>query len=257
LQVTSQLHHGSLFWFEVALKESVSLMSEAPQLPVTPPRTGFKGEPRKLLVVDDKDINHFIFSSILEPLGFQMLHAYHGREGLDKALTLKPDAILMDLLMPDMDGLETIRQIRQQPTLQTTPIIATSAAVSQTNQQASLAAGCQAFVEKPIQEEVLLTTLQTNLALEWCYQLPQSEQPLPTEQNLIGPTPEQAQILFQSATTGNIRRVIEEAKALEQQTPQLTPFVQQVCYLAKNFKLLKLKELIKKYTEINNQDAGR
>lgn len=256
LQVTSQLHHGSLFQFEITLPESVSSINDGQQPPAASPptRTGFKGEPRKLLIVDDKDINHFIFSSILEPLGFEMLHAYHGREGLDKALTLKPDAILMDLLMPDMDGLETIRQIRQQPTLQATPIIATSAAVSQTNRQASLAAGCQAFVEKPIQEELLLTVLQTNLALEWCYQLPNTPvQPLPTEQDIIGgPTPEQAQILFQSATTGNIRRVIEDAKVLEQQAPQLAPFVQEVCHLAKNFKLLKLKELIKKYADVND-----
>jgi CheY-like chemotaxis protein len=81
-----------------------------------------------------------------------------------------PDAIMTDLVMPVMDGFELGRKIRQSPQLKHIPIIANSASVFDTYKQQSLKAGCDVFIEKPIQMNILLEYLQKCLPLEWIYE---------------------------------------------------------------------------------------
>ena len=104
---------------------------------------------------------------LLEPLGFEIIEAADGRDCLNKALEFEPDCILIDLVMPVMDGFEAMRQIRKLPQLQNVVAIGTSASIMEVEKQESLAAGCNVFLPKPIRAEELLNCLQVHLGLEW------------------------------------------------------------------------------------------
>jgi CheY-like chemotaxis protein len=125
--------------------------------------TGYKGPPKKVLVVDDVAANRAMAVDMLRPLGFDVVEAVNGTEALHKAQAARPDWILMDMVMPEMDGLEATRRLRQLPGLKSVPIIAMSASASDSDERKSLAAGANAFVPKPIDVDQLLTHIATLL----------------------------------------------------------------------------------------------
>ena len=122
------------------------------------------------LIVDDNWENRAVLLNLLEPLGFKILEAGNGREGLTTATEHRPAAIITDLIMPEMDGFALIRQIRESSTLKDTVIIATSASVYEEDRQKSMDAGSNFFLPKPVDADQLLERLQSLLHLEWRYQ---------------------------------------------------------------------------------------
>ena len=174
LKVESHLGEGSRFNLEITVPQTQA--PEPSLLPTEPTPDhaksvvqGFKGRRRRILVVDDHPDNRAVLVNLLEPLGFDLAEAANGKAGLLRAELFEPDVIITDLVMPGMDGLELIRQLRQIPTLSQVAIIAASASVSQGSQEDSLKAGAQAFVPKPIQVKSLLNLLQQHLELTWTY----------------------------------------------------------------------------------------
>jgi PleD family two-component response regulator len=106
IKVGSTLGEGSVFWFDLDLPE-VSGWQE-PNQSESRCLVGFKGHKRKVLIVDDNQVNCAILRQMLEPLGFEILEAVDGQDCLNKAVEFQPDLILMDLLMPVLDGFEVI-----------------------------------------------------------------------------------------------------------------------------------------------------
>jgi PAS domain S-box-containing protein len=168
LEVKSQLGCGSVFWLDLDLPE----MPVSTEIATAKERNiiGFQGEKRKIMVVDDKWENCSVLVNILEPLGFEIVEATDGHDCLNKALKFKPDVILMDLVMPVLDGFEATRQIRQLTELKKIVIIATSASVFDYSQHQSREAGCDDFIPKPVQAQQLLEKLRVHLGLEWVYE---------------------------------------------------------------------------------------
>ena len=115
-------------------------------------------------MVDDVAENRAVVVDMLTPLGFEMVEAANGREGLEIAQSLRPDLILMDIVMPEMDGLEATRRLRQLPAFKDVPIIAISASVSASEASKCLAAGMNAFLPKPIDVDKLLSQIATAVA---------------------------------------------------------------------------------------------
>ena len=128
---------------------------------------GIEGASPRVLVVDDDQLNRRVIVDALAPLGFDMREARDGREGWRVALEWRPQAMIIDLRMPEMDGLTLIRQIRQDPALNEVVVIASSASVYQEDQQQSIVAGAQAFLPKPVSISLLLRQLQRGLRLTW------------------------------------------------------------------------------------------
>ncbi|MFH1871515.1 MAG: response regulator, partial [Pseudomonadota bacterium] len=127
LKVDSAPGRGSLFSVVIELPEAEKwqpAFSGNDRSPI-----GFKGDPQKILVVDDKPENRRILVDVLAPLGFEVVEAVDGPDGLEKAAAERPDLILVDLVMPGLDGLETTRRLRQSPGLAEVPVIAISASV--------------------------------------------------------------------------------------------------------------------------------
>jgi signal transduction histidine kinase/CheY-like chemotaxis protein len=252
IKVRSNFGKGSIFWLDLDLPE-VSQWSEVTNLDE---RTivGFRGAQRKVLVVDDKQANRSVLVNLLEPLGFEVVEATNGQEGLHKASEFNPDVILMDLVMPVMDGFEATRRIRMLPELDRVIVLAISASVFDFNQQTSREAGCDDFVPKPIREVELLEKLRIYLQLEWIYEAgttsnskDSSAQKESMENTIVPPSAEEIGVLLDLAMMGDIRGIVERAAVLEVLNQQWVPFATHLRQLAKGFKTNQILEYVKQY----------
>jgi HAMP domain-containing protein/CheY-like chemotaxis protein/signal transduction histidine kinase len=120
---------------------------------------------RKVLVVDDDVRNIFALSSVLERHDIQVLTAMNGRDAIDVIDRNRDLAlVLMDIMMPEMDGYETMRQIRARPQFQLLPIIALTAKAMKGDREKCLKAGASEYVSKPVHSQQLVSLLRTWLA---------------------------------------------------------------------------------------------
>lgn len=126
--------------------------------------SGYLGERRTLLVVDDQPVQRQMLAGMLAPMGFTLKEAASGAECLDFLTVGRPDAILLDITMDDMDGWETAKRIRAAG--HTMPIIMVSANMFESEVERLRAAQCQAFVGKPVIESELMQVLQRHLGLD-------------------------------------------------------------------------------------------
>jgi signal transduction histidine kinase/DNA-binding response OmpR family regulator/CHASE3 domain sensor protein len=118
-------------------------------------------EGRKILIAEDDVRNVFALTSVLEPKGAQLIIARNGREALD-ALAKDPGIhlVLMDIMMPEMDGLEAMREIRKRTPWSKLPIIALTAKAMRDDQERCLQAGANDYISKPLDVEMLLSLLR-------------------------------------------------------------------------------------------------
>ncbi|RCJ25740.1 hypothetical protein A6S26_15510 [Nostoc sp. ATCC 43529] len=120
---------------------------------------------RKILIVDDDLRNIFAITSFLESYHMEVLFAENGRDGIEK-LQANPDIniVLMDIMMPEMDGYETTRAIREQPQFRSLPIIALTAKAMPGDREKCIEAGASDYITKPVDTEQLLSLLRV-----WLY----------------------------------------------------------------------------------------
>jgi CheY-like chemotaxis protein len=183
-------------------------------------------------------------TDLLQPLGFDVVEAINGQDGLAQAIALQPDLIITDLLMPQMDGFALIQHLRQTPNLQDVKIIVSSASVFESDQNRSLAVGGDDFLSKPIQADELLCQLERHLGLVWIYQLSQSEQQATSDMatkgnsssaKLTSPQPEVLQELMILARKGNFNAILKWADQLEAADTNFADFAHQLRQLARQF----------------------
>jgi len=257
LQVASEIGKGSRFWFDVTLPEAQdwAIANRASQQDRL---TGFQGEPRKILVVDDRWENRSVLVNFLEPLGFKVATASDGQEGLDQANALHPDLVITDLTMPVMDGFEFLHRLRRLPKFAELPVVVSSASVFAADQNRSIEAGGTAFLAKPIQAHELLELLRKHLQLTWIYeQPPDSDAHLPltalppsdtvSVAEMIPPNPADLDCLHTLAMKGLVHEFVAELDRLEQSDTTLIPFIQPLRQLAKRYQLKQIRELLKLY----------
>ena len=119
---------------------------------------------RKVLVVDDDVRNIFALTSALEDQGMSVLYEENGRAAIE-TLRANPDVevVLMDVMMPDMDGYETIRAMREIPDVGSVPIIAVTAKAMEGDREKSMAAGANGYITKPVDISRLFDMIGANL----------------------------------------------------------------------------------------------
>ena len=113
-----------------------------------------------ILIVEDNVINRKLLRDILVFHGYTIVEASDGQEGVDLARGLTPDLILMDIQMPELDGLEVMRRLRRMPAYTTTPIIALTALAMPGDRERCLAVGASAYVIKPVSLRLLVELIQ-------------------------------------------------------------------------------------------------
>ncbi|AFY42949.1 hybrid sensor histidine kinase/response regulator [Nostoc sp. PCC 7107] len=242
IHVKSQVGEGSTFWFELEMPTASEWVKSA-MAASTKQILGFEDSPRTILMVDDRWENRTVITNLLQPLGFNVVEANNGQEGLAKAIAIKPDLVITDLLMPEMDGFELIHSLRCTPEIQDVKIIVSSASVFETDQNRSLQAGGNDFLSKPVQVDELLNQLEKHLNLTWIYQQSQSERQVTNKlatvnipsDSLIPPPPEVLQELITLAKKGNFNAILKWADQLEASEPNFANFANQLRQLARQF----------------------
>ena len=117
-----------------------------------------------ILIVEDNEKNMKLVRDILQHQGHATLEATTGRDGVEMATTLLPDLILMDIQLPDIDGIQALREIRTVAALDAVPVVAVSASVMPDEQHKIVSSGFDAFVTKPINLKQFRETVQRFLA---------------------------------------------------------------------------------------------
>ncbi|MCK5720532.1 MAG: response regulator [Thiomargarita sp.] len=249
IEVESNLDQGTTFSVELILPEVI----ENKSIPHFDKHKiiHLKNKNCTILVVDDQVENRLLLVNLLVPLGFKVIEASNAQEAIKNAQQSKPNAILMDLIMPGIDGFETTQLIRQLPELKQTIIIAISAGSFKLSRQKSLYISCDDFIAKPIDINDILAKLTSYLNLEWEhreYKQPQLDS-IPQEELVVAPPPEIAQEFYMLAMQGDIGGIIEKVRLLEKQDENLRPFLKKIQFLATKFKIRKIREFVKPYLD--------
>lgn len=115
-----------------------------------------------ILVAEDNSDSRGALRALLEAYGFDVIEAENGEEAVRKALEARPDLVLMDIMMPEMDGLEATKRLRAMPEVESIPILALTAMAGSRNP--ALDAGCDDYLTKPVDIPVFLETIRSWLS---------------------------------------------------------------------------------------------
>ena len=213
---------------------------------------GYQGEHRTILIIDDNATNREILVKMLTHLGFTALEAENGQVGLNKVRESPIfDVILVDLVMPELNGCAVIEQLKRLPQSQKSVLIAISASAFEADRQHSLELGCNAFVAKPIKFDVLLECLRVHLNLTWLYE----QKPTTVTQEFsssdlatVELTPEQANELLELTKQGDIMEICNFAEQLEQNDETLAAFARYLHELATQFKVGEIRKIAQRFS---------
>jgi len=115
---------------------------------------------KKVLVVEDDPKNLKLFRDLLQRFGFEVTEATDGEMGVEAARSGQPDLILMDIMMPKMDGLEATRIIKADPETKHIPVVALTSFAMSGDRERALSAGCDDYIAKPVDVHQLIGTVQ-------------------------------------------------------------------------------------------------
>ncbi len=251
LCVSSKINVGTQFWFELVLPVVDYNVVQISQQPIVGIQAKGK-QPQKILIVDDNLDNQDILVDLLSPLGFDVKQANDGREALETAIIWQPDAIITDLVMPEMDGFELIRQLRKSPILKNKVIIVTSASTYKEDKKKSLAVGSDAFLPKPIQIKKLFEQLQQLLNINWIYGEKINEVVEDSEESdatkMVFPPKKELEKLYELSLMGDIDELEEQLSILVESDVKLKPFVTKMQGFIKKYQMDELSEWLEDKT---------
>ena len=249
LNAKSVYGQGSTFWFDLTLPTArLNEQEDAEHEDRIILRV--VGAKRTILVVDDKADNRQFLADALRPLGFAVRQATNGVEGVQQVTENKPDAILMDLRMPELDGLAATRQLRTLPDTDDIIIIGISASSFDHNRTECLQAGANDFLSKPFRISRLVQLLCGHLQLDIVYDETDKGLPTPTHQathvspSMVIPDLEVVEELRTLALSGNIAKILQRVQTLEGTNPTLHEFLIKVRSLCEQFQVKKLRTFL-------------
>lgn len=112
------------------------------------------------LVIEDNENNMVLMTRLLEKAGYRTLWAPTGMQGVEMAIKQRPDFIILDIQLPDIDGMEVLRKIRTSEIGNTIPVIAVTSFAMAGDKERLLAAGCDEYIEKPIDPRRVISQLK-------------------------------------------------------------------------------------------------
>ena len=246
LEVQSELGKGSIFRFEIRIP-----MAEVEKHHKTDQKTivGYEGARRQVLVADDNRNNRLMLLNMLKPLGFRVVLVENGEEAVAQIRKSPPDILLVDLVMPVMNGFEALQTIRKDPSFEKLPVITISASVQEADKEKSRLTGSDGFLSKPIRENELLTLLESHLELVWVYEeLPDEVSTDEIDDGLLIPPPnEELATLHDLARIGNMGDIIRRANHVTTLGSQYAPFAKKLKKLGQGFEEKAILKMIEKY----------
>lgn len=115
---------------------------------------------KKILIVEDNELNLKLFRDLLTAHGYEILETNDGLEAIMLTRNERPDLILMDIQLPEISGLDITRRLKADPSVSSIPIIAVTAFAMKDDEEKILAAGCEAYISKPISIVPFIKTVQ-------------------------------------------------------------------------------------------------
>ncbi len=235
---------GTLFRIRLFLPEvhGAKLEREAPRKA----RIAYAGERKRILVVDNEEVDRELLASVLEPLGFELHSAASGHECLDIIEGVAPDAVLMDLAMPGIDGWATVRAIRAAG-LSGAPIAIVSGNAFDKGLENDAGISTEDFILKPVRVNELLDWLGTRLQLDWIEAEPLVTVPLAPAPGLTAAVPDATQLraLDELVNLGYYRGIVSKLDEIERLDVSHAAFVTQLRGLARQFQLDAMTRLIR------------
>ncbi|MEQ8187598.1 MAG: response regulator [Candidatus Eremiobacterota bacterium] len=237
--------HGksSRFWFSLDLPEvSPGEICDSNDKGTI---SGYKGYKRKILVVDDKIWNREVIVEFLASKGFEVEEAGSGSECMNKLNSFKPDLIFMDIIMPDMDGFEITRKIRDMPECKDIKIIAISA--SSPEEWIDGLVIFDDFIGKPFLSKSLLEVMKKYLALEWIYMEEDGNHIFDEKDIMEIPSSEILKSLYYFIRDGNIKAFKSELARVNNDKYEV--FYGKLKELSDNFEVERLVKILEKHIE--------
>lgn len=259
IQVKSQLGVGSEFFFTIDLLLVEDWAKQQGGLEGCDRIVGYAGTRRTILIVDDRWENRAVLLNLLEPLGFRVIEAQNGQEGLSCLQSEQPDLVVTDLSMPVTDGFEFLNQIRTSDTFKQAKVIVSSASVAQMDQDMALNSGGDDFLGKPVDAKVLFELLSKHLNVEWIYepQTDASDQGGSAPTDWVAPPHETLSDLLALARQANLKALREQLEHLVHTDQRYTPFAEPLLQLAQQFQAEEIEDLLQRYLEdLEDVDGG-
>jgi len=235
LTVKSEVDKGSSFRVKLLLSEV-----SRPRIASTKEDRvrGYAGPRQTILVVDDNEIQRGLARDLLAPLGFEVLTASTGMECLALADRHKPNLILLDIAMPEMDGWEVARRLRQASREPTAIVILSANAIDPSR----LLEGERLhddYVMKPIDLRQLLKKIHALLNIEWTYEPEPRSKPLPAIASgpFAVPAGSDLDELIGLGEIGHVRKILAKLREIEQNSPECGDFVAHVRTIVDAFDL--------------------
>ena len=211
-------------------------------------RRGYAGARRHVMVVDNEEADREMLSQLLVPLGFVLRTAASGHDALDLlAAGYRPDAVLMDLAMPGIDGWETIRRLRRVPGLATLPVAVVSANAFDKGLENDAGITVADFITKPVRHSELLDWMEQRLQLQWTEREPVLAQtvaePAPPAAR-VAPDSTRQHALRELAGLGYYRGIVKLLGEIEAGEPATAAWVAEVRELAREYRFDAIMKLL-------------
>jgi two-component system, cell cycle response regulator DivK len=118
---------------------------------------------KKILVIEDNQQNMYLTTFLLEKSGYEVIQAWTGVEGIKMAEESRPDLILLDIQLPEMDGYEVAWMLKKIPEVSKIPIVAVTSYAMRGDKENVMAAGCDGYIEKPINPDTFISEIEQYL----------------------------------------------------------------------------------------------
>lgn len=245
IEVKSELGKGSQFFFTVDLPLAPDWVEQQSTLDGGERIIGYESERRQILVIDDRWENRAVIQNLLEPLGFAIIEAENGYDGLEQLQVSQPDLVITDLAMPVMDGFEFLQHIRSSDEFNSIPVIVSSASVSQEDQRMALDHGGDDFLAKPVNANELFTSVANQLQLTWFYEAATNSEELLTA--VLIPSSSVLKQLLNSAQEADIKALRAQLLELTESDQAYSSFVEPIFQLSRQFEVEEIEALLQKY----------
>jgi signal transduction histidine kinase/ActR/RegA family two-component response regulator len=242
IHVHSELGRGTTFRVEIdAAADAMQPQAVAQGREIV----GYSGVRRSVLVADDDEVSRGLACDLLEQLGFAVQRAAHGGHALEQIRLERPDAVITDLVMPLVDGMELVHALRAEEATRALPVIAMSASASAYTGREALDAGCDRFLPKPLHLGSLLDCLGALLQIDWVYS--STDVPGPAASSELGAfklRQDLASELYHLAMLGDVTGLMDRANATLREDPQAVAFCRELLTLANQYDTAAIRRML-------------
>ena len=239
---------GTRFTVKLFLSYVAKKASESPPLKKI---QGYSGARKRVFVIDDDPDHVSLMTDILRPLGFDVSTTINGQSALETVRHIKPDLILLDIFLPDINGWEVARKIKEDYS-RSVPIIIISANPREDNLRTELSERHEAYLMKPVRIPDLLEQVKRILGLSWIYADSDEEEviDLPTALSRDNiPSIESINRLVELCEIGHTRGLLSELDKIERKTPAIAPTVRYLMERVHNFELIEFKRILTEFKQ--------